>query len=140
MRRKRILIADDDSSLVQVLTLRCEMLGLEVLTAYDAFSALKLIQDRVPDLVCVDVNMPCGNGLSVCEMMAGDDQLRSIPVLILTGRTDEETVIRCHHLCAFYVLKSPGIWADMQTLIRELLKLDEAPCSPGAQMLAPCYG
>ncbi len=117
----RILIADDDENLVDALARRCERLGFEVDRAHDGATALDSIDRVEPDLVILDVNMPGGSGISLCQMMAGDDLLRDIPVIIMTGRQDEETIRGCHELMAYYVLKSPDVWTRLEPLIGELL-------------------
>ena len=121
-----VLIADDDPALVEHLGWRCRRLGLRVLTAHDALSTLTTVRDAHPDMVCLDVNMPGGNGLSVCEMLASEPAWTSIPVIILTGREDEQTVIRCHQLCAYYIPKCPNVWARVEPLLCELLGLPAA--------------
>jgi DNA-binding response OmpR family regulator len=118
---KVVLIADDDRDLVQALAVRCNRLGLKAICAYDGFSALSLIKSERPDMACLDVEMPAGNGLSVCEMLASDETCRSIPIAILTGRTDPETIMRCHSLCAYYVEKCPDVWSRIEPLLKELL-------------------
>lgn len=123
MSPKKILIADDDRDLVRVLQMRCRQLGVDVITAHDAMTALTLIHEQRPDLVCLDISMPAGNGLSVCEMLSNDENLSSTAVIILTGRADDETVRRCHDLCAYYVLKSTDVWLRMEPLVCELLQL-----------------
>ena len=123
---KTILIADDDRDLVSALELRCKQLGLDVVTAEDALTALSTVDFVVPDLVCLDVSMPGGNGLAACEMMATDQRLSSIPVIILTGASDEETIRRCHSMCAYYVLKSRDVWQRIEPILRELLGIDPA--------------
>jgi DNA-binding response OmpR family regulator len=120
---KSLLIADDDQDLVGVLSIRCRLLGLKVLTAFDAFTALSLVRSQVPDLVCLDVGMPGGNGLSVCEMITSDPAFRDIPVIMLTGRSDPKTICRCHSMCAYYIEKSTDTWERLEPLIRELLEL-----------------
>ena len=82
---KRVLIADDDRALVEVLTRRCEQLGLSVTQAFDARSALLLVLEDPPDLVCLDIEMPAGDGLSICEVLSKDDSASQIPTIILTG-------------------------------------------------------
>jgi DNA-binding response OmpR family regulator len=123
---KTLLIADDDHDLVSVLSLRCRRMGLTVLTAFDAFTALSLVRSKMPDLVCLDVGMPAGNGLSVCEMMTSDATFRDIPVIVLTGRSDPHTICRCHSMCAYYVEKSTDTWTRLEPLLRELLELPAA--------------
>ncbi len=115
-----ILIADDDRDLVEALRLRCRALGLEVQTAHDGYTALTLAHQCRPDLICLDVNMPGGGGLSVCDMLADDDRLATVPIIILTGQSAGEVVRRCWDRCAYYVLKSTDTWQRMEPLIREL--------------------
>jgi len=118
---KRILIADDDECLVDALARRCEALDLHVERAHDGMSALVKIDALEPDLVILDVNMPSGSGLSVCEMLAPDPNLKAIPIVILTGRTDGETIAACNRLDAYYVLKGPNIWSQLEPLVVDLL-------------------
>ncbi len=119
-----ILIADDDKDLVDLLAMRCRHVGLGVETASDAMTALRKIDQIRPDLVILDVEMPAGNGLLVREMMAANEQLSQIPVIILTGKSDEDTIRRCHHYCAYYVAKCPDVWPRIEPLLNELLEQD----------------
>jgi CheY-like chemotaxis protein len=128
---KVVLIADDDRDLVHVLARRCGQLGLQVICAYDGFSALSLIKSERPDMACLDVEMPPGNGLSVCEMLTSDEACRSIPIAILTGRSDPDRIIRCHSLCAYYVEKCPDIWSRIEPLLKELLYNSDTTSSGG---------
>jgi len=117
---KTILIADDDRDLVNALACRCRRLGFQVLVAHDAFMALLLAKSQSPNMICLDVEMPGGSGLSVCEMLGSDDG-RQVPIAILTGRNDPETIIRCHSMCAYYVEKCPDLWSRLEPLVKELL-------------------
>jgi DNA-binding response OmpR family regulator len=128
--QKSVLIADDDEALVDAIALRCRRHGLKVLCAHDAFTALSMVKSETPDMVCLDVEMPAGNGLSVCEMLASDESCRSIPVAIMTGRTDPDTIIRCHNLCAYYIEKCPDVWSRLEPLLTEIL-------GPAAQCSVP---
>jgi DNA-binding response OmpR family regulator len=118
-----VLIADDDRDLVEALTVRCRGLGLGVYTAYDAFTALSIVRTRRPDLACLDVEMPAGNGLSVCEMLATDKECAAMPVIILTGKCDSDTIRRCHSLCVYYVEKCADVWPRIEPLLREHFKI-----------------
>jgi CheY-like chemotaxis protein len=129
--QKVVLLADDDRELVTALAQRCRWRGLKVCCAHDAFSALSLAKSQLPDLICLDVEMPAGNGLCVCEMLASDEACRLIPVAILTGKNDPDTIMRCHHLCAYYVEKCPDTWSRLEPLIDELLGPPDALASGG---------
>jgi CheY-like chemotaxis protein len=121
MGRRNILIADDDHNLVEVLTKRCRAMGLNVDSTSDAMSALGKIEENRPDLVIMDVNMPSGNGLGVCEMMANHEELTSIPVIVLTGHCDPETIRRCHTFNAYYVKKGDDVWSRVEPLLQTLI-------------------
>ena len=109
-----------------MLSQRCASLGCSVIGVNNAFDAIDEIRRLRPDLVCLDVSMPSGDGLGVCEMMAGDERLRKIPVIIVTGRSDESTIRRCHDMLVYYVEKSADTWERVEPLVRELLHLDES--------------
>jgi CheY-like chemotaxis protein len=118
---RTIVIADDDMDLVDSLTQRCSQLGCRVIGSSSALEAINAIHRVTPDLVCIDVNMPSGNGLSVCEMMSSDERLRSIPIIVLTGNSDQHTIRRCHDMMVYYVEKSADVWNRIAPLLLELL-------------------
>jgi DNA-binding response OmpR family regulator len=119
---KSVLIADDDEFLADILCERCKSLGLFADVAFNAMSALGKIDEMEPDIVVLDVEMPYGNGLSVCEMMSTHEQLLKIPVIILSGRSDSRTIRRCHELGAYYVNKQGDVWPKLEPLIREMIE------------------
>ncbi len=123
MKPKTVLIADDDQTFVRVMTMRCRFLGLDVRTCSDAMFALTLIHKDPPDLVLLDINMPAGNGLAVCEMLSTDRRLSSVPVIILTGSLDDETKERCRALNTRYFLKSPNLWDRLKPVVCDMLDI-----------------
>jgi CheY-like chemotaxis protein len=92
-----------------------------VIGASSALEAINAIHRVVPDLVCIDVNMPAGSGLSVCEMMSSDERLRSIPVIVMTGDCNQQTIRRCHDMMVYYVQKCADVWKRLEPLLIELL-------------------
>jgi CheY-like chemotaxis protein len=74
-----------------------------------------------PDLIILDVNMPSGNGLAVCEMMASDPRYAGIPVIIHSILGDEATRERCRRLGARHVEKSSKSWAQIKSLVETLI-------------------
>jgi CheY-like chemotaxis protein len=126
MAPKTVLIADDDRDLVRILSMRCRQLGARVIAAYDAMTALTLVHQERPDAIILDIKMPAGSGLSVCEMLAADGRFASIPVLVLTGRADEETIRRCQAMHAHYVFKSGDVWERVAPILARLLDVTPA--------------
>jgi CheY-like chemotaxis protein len=121
MSGKSVLVADDDADVLTALVLRCEQLGLDVAVAGDAMTALMMFQINPPDLLIIDVNMPRGNGISVCEMLAADARNRGIALIVLTGRADDETIVRCQRAGVHYVFKKGDVWDRIKPLLRSEL-------------------
>lgn len=106
-QEKTILIADDDPVVVAALSRRLRHIGFNVIHSPDAAFALMGAMKVHPDLVILDVQMPSGNGLAVCEMMACDRGCADIPVIIHSVFADEVVKRRCRRLDAYHVEKSP---------------------------------
>jgi len=123
MRAPTVLIADDDHDLVETLTRRCRSLGIIVRTVDNSLDLLNAMHRDPSSLACVDVQMPFGTGLNACEMLAADPDLSRIPLIVMTGKSDPQTIRRCWELPAYYVLKCPDIWPRLEPLLCELLHL-----------------
>jgi CheY-like chemotaxis protein len=124
MNVKTILIADDDNDFSDVLAIRCRGLGLAVEQAKTATAALARIEYGLPDAVCLDINMPPGNGLAVIEMLRGDERLSAIPTIVMTGYIDQDAVRRCRGLHVPLVRKGRNGWNRIESLLCELLQLE----------------
>ena len=81
-----ILVADDESHIVQVLALKFRNAGHDVIEATDGEEALNLVRGHHPDVVVTDMQMPFMNGIELAGAMLDDPATASIPVLILTAR------------------------------------------------------
>jgi CheY-like chemotaxis protein len=86
----RILMADDDPSLVQMYSTRLIKDGHEVEVCGDGESALARIKEMKPDLVVLDIMLPKLTGLEVLEMMRADSATSKIPVVVLSNLSSPE--------------------------------------------------
>jgi CheY-like chemotaxis protein len=125
MSDRTILIADDDSKLIRLLRTVLEPLAVQIRETYDATSALTMIQRSPPNLVIFDINMPGGNGLSACEMLKTDKHMALLPVIILSGRSDDATRDRCTQMGAHFVCKGPQALSEVKQLVINLLAMDK---------------
>jgi two-component system alkaline phosphatase synthesis response regulator PhoP len=82
----RILVADDETHIVQVLALKFRNAGYEVFEAHDGEEALDLARRTAPDVVVTDYQMPFMNGAELAEALSLDPNLCDVPVMILTAR------------------------------------------------------
>ena len=87
MASERVLLIEDDPSIVAGLELNLSLEGYEVLTAADGESGYQLAVDRAPDLILLDIMLPGANGLEVLRRLREVDA--DVPVLILTARGEE---------------------------------------------------
>lgn len=83
----RVLIIDDDASLLDVLSLALEDAGHAVLTARDGLEGMAAVARSEPDLVVSDVNMPGLDGFSLCRKLRGEGC--EVPLILLTSRDHE---------------------------------------------------
>ena len=86
MAAKKILVADDESHILHVVSLKLRNAGFEVLTASDGQEALELAQTQRPDLLITDYHMPQLSGLELCQKLKQDPATAGIPTIMLTAR------------------------------------------------------
>ena len=86
MPEKKILVADDESHILHVVSLKLRNAGFNVLTARDGQEALELAQTELPDLIITDYHMPQLSGLELCQRLKQDPTTRDIPAIMLTAR------------------------------------------------------
>jgi serine phosphatase RsbU (regulator of sigma subunit) len=90
---ERLLIIDDSANDLQVTRRFLERRGYEVLTAQSGEEGLQAAIQHTPDIIVVDYRMPVMDGFEVARRVKGDPQLRTIPVLMLTGAESVEHVV-----------------------------------------------
>jgi DNA-binding response OmpR family regulator len=87
-----LLVADDDEDILALVQLRLSRSGFEVIVARDGEEALRLTQERLPDLAVLDWMMPKSSGLDVLRAIRAHGATAHIPVVLLTARASEADV------------------------------------------------
>lgn len=101
-----VLIVDDDESLSRMLSLKLAQKGIHVINARDGASALSQCQKGVPDLIILDIMMPGLSGHEVLRRLKQDPAYVDVPVVMLTGRAQQQDVVGALHSGAIdYVVK-----------------------------------
>ena len=85
----RILLVDDDRSIVEALRLRLKLSGYEVETAHDGQQGLAVVGQRHVDLILLDIRMPVMDGLTMLAKLQEDESRRQIPVVIVSASHDD---------------------------------------------------
>ena len=123
MERERalVLVADDEQDIRDLVSLRLEQAGYEVITAADGEEGLRAVREREPDLVVLDVKMPRMNGYEVTREIRADSQTRDIPILLLSASVREDEVDEGLEAGANSYLVKPFRPADLREHVRALL-------------------
>ena len=118
---KRILIAEDEPSIVLSLEFLLTEAGYEVFTAVNGADALKLAEQHKPDLLVLDIMLPVVNGFEVCRTVRSTPAVRAMPILMLTARGREQEIAKGLALGANAYVTKPFATRELMSKIRELL-------------------
>ena len=103
----KIVVIEDDLTFLDLLRVHLAGAGHEVLTAEDAVLGLRSVIDNAPDLILLDLSVPYLDGFEMIAALRTDPATRNIPVIVLTGRGDDETYSRARELGAAQLLTKP---------------------------------
>jgi DNA-binding response OmpR family regulator len=128
----KVLIADDDADLRDLIAFALTQAGYLVLKASDGAAALATFAAEAPDLVILDVNMPHASGFQVCAAIR---ERSAVPVMMLTVRGEEEDLVRALELGADDYLTKPfsprTLLARIKALLRRAGLESSAPLAAG---------
>ena len=85
MAKKHVLVVDDEKDIVEFLTQLLEDNGYEVTSAGDGLAAMNLVQERKPDLILLDLQMPEETGTGLYRKLQHKKEFKDIPVIIISG-------------------------------------------------------
>lgn len=118
-----IVVVDDVPDNLQILQLRLESEGYDVMTAGDGKVALAIIRDTLPDLVLLDIMMPNLDGIGAVKQLKADAGLPFIPVILVTARADSRDVIAGLEAGADDYLTKPVDQAALLARVRAMLRI-----------------
>jgi len=119
--QKRILIIEDDVDFRNLLRIHLSLAGYRLEVAEDGVEGGKALLERPPDLVLSDVNMPFLSGFELLALMRADQHTAAIPVILLSGRSDDDTVSKAMKLGAADFLTKPVTLEELLGSIRTCL-------------------
>ena len=134
-KKKRILIIDDDMGFLDLLRIHLTSAGYAVQVAEDGVTGGRALLAQTPDLIVSDVNMPFLDGFELLSLMRSETSTASIPVILLSGRSDGDTMARAVELGAADFLTKPVTRDQLLESIEACL--ERAAKGPRA---APDYG
>jgi two-component system alkaline phosphatase synthesis response regulator PhoP len=126
-----VLVVDDEEDLLSLLKYNLEQEGFQTVLARDGVEGLDAAREEVPDLIILDIMMPRMNGIEVCRRLRKDAHLRTIPILMLTARTEEEDQVEGLDVGADIYLGKPVsisvIISQSKALLRSARRYEEPP-------------
>lgn len=121
---KKILIVEDEQSIIKLVQFNLEKAGFQVEVATDGQMALEKVQTYQPDLVILDLMLPKLDGLEVCRKLRQEKQ--HIPILILTAKTDEFDKVLGLELGADDYMTKPFSPRELTARIKAILRRVDA--------------
>ncbi len=135
--RQTILVVDDEPDIVEIIQYNLEKSGFDVIVAADGPAALEKARDETPDLIVLDLMLPGLEGTDVCRILKQDERTRSIPILMLTAKSEEiDRIIGLELGADDYVVK-PFSPREIALRIRNILRRRSAPETPGPVRAGP---
>jgi chemosensory pili system protein ChpA (sensor histidine kinase/response regulator) len=119
------MVVDDSITMRKVTSRVLEGHEFDVITARDGVDAMEQMQDRVPDLLLLDVEMPRMDGYQVAEHVRADGRLRHIPIIMITSRAGEKHRERGQRAGANAYLSKPYKEMDLLSEVNKLLGREE---------------
>ncbi|MES2645616.1 MAG: response regulator [Bacteroidota bacterium] len=92
--KARVLIADDEPDILEIVGYNLEKEGYEVMTANDGQQALDLAKSQKPDLIILDIMMPYKTGAEVCKVLRSNPEFNETLIIMLTAMNDEASHIK----------------------------------------------
>lgn len=128
-RPRRVLVVEDDTFLLELITTRLEIAGFDTRSARDGSLALQRLTEFRPEAMVLDINMPVLDGFGVLNHMRAQGLIEKTPTMVLTARNSPEDVSKAIKLGARDYLSKP--FKDEQLIARvgRLLMRSRAPAA-----------
>ena len=115
----KILVADDDPDLLDLVAYALGQAGYLVVKAADGLAAIKMFEAELPDIAILDINMPGASGFDVCSAIRARS---AMPVMMLTARGEEQDLVRALDLGADDYLTKPFSPRTLLARVKALLR------------------
>lgn len=122
MRKRKVLVVDDEKNIVELIRMNLEGYGYEVIPAFTGMEAITKTNAIIPDLILLDLMLPDIDGLQICKMLRLNAETKDIPIIMITARSEETDKV--HGLDAGaddYITKPFGIM-ELEARIKTVLR------------------
>ena len=120
--RTTAMVVDDSITMRKVNSRVLEGMDIEAITAKDGQDAVDKLQERVPDVMLLDIEMPRMDGYQLAEYIRSDARLRAIPIVMITSRSGQKHRVRAMEAGANAYLTKPYKETDLVDTVKKLLR------------------
>jgi len=117
----KILIADDDTDMLELLTVMLEGEGYTVLKAENGLQAVEMARKELPALVMLDIHMPVMDGLKACKEIKSDKVTRTVPVVMLTVEGSINEIQQAISYGAKTYITKPSSKAEILKVVKSII-------------------
>ncbi len=122
---KKVLLIEDDDEIANVLAHFLNDEGLKTLRAEDGESGLEKVRSERPDLIILDIILPIMDGFEVCRILKADEELKSIPIIMMTGVGDKKNTVKCLSAGADDYVPKPCNFPELMARVKSHLRMKD---------------
>ena len=117
-----LFIAEDETSIVSLLKYNLEKEGHKISSSENGEEALKLIKEKIPDLILMDWMLPDLSGVEICKQLKKNKKFSDIPIIMLTAKGEEEDKLKAFDTGADDYVTKPFSQKELNARIKSLLR------------------
>jgi len=135
MQDKQILVVEDEEDILELVSFNLKKEGYKVKGVTSGEEALQEVRREVPNLIILDLMLPGVNGFDVCKSLRNDYRTKTIPVIMLTAKSEEADIVIGLELGADDYLTKPFSPRELIARVRAILRRSEARVSEHEALL-----
>ena len=122
MSNKSILVIEDERQMSDLVKIRLEAWGYDVLQAFDGQSGLETAQKKKPDLILLDLMLPKMGGIDVCKSLKADEEMTSTKIVMVTAKDTEKDELKGMNVGADDYIMKPFEPDELHHVVNQVLK------------------
>jgi CheY-like chemotaxis protein len=131
--RYNVLIVEDDRQMAQTLAAQFAVLGHTSVICYGPRMAMQQLEEVIPDVIFMDLNMPGVDGLETLRFLRRDPITAAVPVVIVSAEDQNTARQAAREAGANYYIVKPPMLEDIEKALQQVVKLDLPEIPPASQ-------
>ena len=140
MSKEKIVVVEDEVDILEVLIYNLVREGYRVFGEPDGRRGLQIIQEKIPDLVLLDLMLPGLDGLQICRHLKADSETRSIPIIMVSARSEESDIVLGLELGADDYVTKPFSPRELLARVRAVLRRRMSSSAESVDLCIDCEG